>query len=122
MVMIFSSPKALKHLLDRGFVISCRKNRRKGGTNDWVTDKRGGSKITDVQVFELGENITLRNFTPFSGFECAAEWLNEIVRLNGSFPDTYYAYLVITRRKGMNKALMDIASDFLFHQPPRDKR
>ena len=86
MVMIFQSPKAIKYLLEEGEVYTfrarMRKTRRK---KDWITDKRGGHKISDVTiefVTRINRLSALSSFVTRSGFESLIDWLNEIKRLN----------------------------------------
>ncbi|RLG51046.1 MAG: hypothetical protein DRO00_07810 [Thermoproteota archaeon] len=82
-VMIFSSEKARKHLLEKGFVFTFRAKRRPTG-RAWITDKRGGKKICDAFVFEILKTdlIGLHHFTPFSGYDSWEEWVDDIFKLN----------------------------------------
>ena len=88
MVMLFQSPKALKHLLEEGEVYTFRVHRRKSDKkNDWITDKRGGKKICEVII----EFVTIINslsglstYVTRSGFENLTDWSNEIKRFNPS--------------------------------------
>ena len=82
-VMIFSSEKARKHLLEKGFVFTFRAKRRPTG-RAWITDKRGGKKICDAFVFEILKTdlLGLHHFTPFSGYDSWEEWVDDIFRLN----------------------------------------
>lgn len=95
MVMIFSSEKPLKHLLEKGFVFTFRTYKgydRKLGRN-WITDKRGGKKIADVIITLSTDHlikpitIYLKDFVFASGFKNTTEWIEEIERLNK--PDEY---------------------------------
>jgi len=86
MVMIFSSPKALKHLLDKGEVYTFRTHKRKSKKKrDWVTDRRLGKKICDVEiefVTKINGAIALTPYTEQSGFDSTTDWFCEIKRLN----------------------------------------
>ena len=90
MVMIFQSNKALKHLMEKGYVFTFRifKNyNRKLGRN-WITDKRGGKKIADVIICNATDYlikpipIHLKDFVFASGFNTTTEWIEEIKRIN----------------------------------------
>ena len=86
MVMIFQSPKALKHLLEQGDVHTFRTHERKScRKNDWITDKRGGKKICNVTiefVTVINKITALSSYVTRSGFDNLTGWLNEIKRLN----------------------------------------
>jgi len=97
MVMIFKSEKARKFLLEHGIVVSFRKNRRKTNLGkDWLTDKRGGKKIGDILVIELGEFEVekLEPFVSISGFKNLQEWKDEIQKLNNKSVSKGWLYLV----------------------------
>ena len=86
MVMIFQSQKAFKFLLEEGEVYTFRARMRKSSRKkDWITDKRGGHKISDVTI-ELVTRINrlsaLSSYVTRSGFESLTDWFNEIKRLN----------------------------------------
>ena len=103
MVLIFKSKKALDFLLKHGEVITFRLHERKAG-KDWITDRRGGKKIADVEVVLLEETKTPHDFNKFqqyvdkSGFDSIEEWLSEIIKLNPACKlrdaETGYFYLV----------------------------
>ena len=96
MVIIFKSRKALKQLLENGFVYTFRAKQRKTG-RDWVTDRYGGRKIADVyvQLVASGGVESLEGFEEGSGFGSLSEWLEEIKRLNkGRLPKRGFLYLV----------------------------
>ena len=86
MVMIFQSPKALKFLLEEGEVYTFRVHARKSPKkNDWITDKRGGKKISNViikLVARINRLSALSSYVTRSGFENLTDWLDEIKRLN----------------------------------------
>jgi len=86
MVMIFQSPKALKHLLEEGEVYSFRIHGRKSRSkDDWITDKRGGHKISNVTiefVTVINKLTALSSYVTRSGFESLTDWFDEIKRLN----------------------------------------
>ena len=101
MVIIFSNEKARTHLLEKEFVYTFRKNRRKQfikmpemrqrvgtGLFDWATDKRLGKKITDITIHEYGPYYhipgpyTLDQLEPYhlwSGFDSLEEWKEAIL-------------------------------------------
>lgn len=91
--MIFSSEKARRHLLEKGFVLTFRTlhpNRKLG--KDWITNKRGGKKIADVLVFSEYGMVKpipemLKPYVRFSGFSSVDEWIEEIKLL--SKPDEF---------------------------------
>ena len=96
MVMIFQSKKALEFLLKNGFVYTLRLKRKRTG-RDWITDRRGGKKIADVNIEFVSviraNNINdLEKYVPYSGFKSLDEWLIEAFKLNGSLP--LYLYKV----------------------------
>ncbi len=97
--MIFAVEKARRFLLENGFVITFRKNRRKAvNLNDWITDHRSGKKIANVKIFELcslGEMYAWSCFYRWSGFDAPEEWLDEIERVNKTMPTSGYLYLVV---------------------------
>jgi len=87
--MIFSSEKALNHLMEHGRVVTFRL-RMRGVGYDWITDRRGGSKIADVKItlIEEVDNPSERatvflQYLKDSGFSSVGEWWDEITRLNG---------------------------------------
>jgi len=115
MVMIFKSKKALNFLLTHGEVYTLRPKRRKEG-RDWITDRRGGKKIANVEVelvafIDLEKNYAetyryintifncakdlLGNYVEKSGFQSVGEWLSEGRRIyKGSLPNQPYLYHV----------------------------
>ena len=103
MVIIFQNEKARRHLLEEGFVVTFRKNKRKGvNLNDWMTDKRGGKKIADVKIFEMcGCDVGfLKSLVKWSGFRSHEEWKTEIGVLNKEETKDYsigWLYLVVVR-------------------------
>lgn len=96
MVMIFQSEKALRFLLEKGYVYTFRVKPHKDG-RDWITNKRGGRKIADVvidcwdRVYDLKE---LKFYVDKSGFASYEEWLKEILRLNGFLPKEGWLFRV----------------------------
>ena len=105
MVMIFRSEKALKHLLEKGEVDTYRKNKRKKLGKNWITDRRGNSKIASVEIQLIGEVewpgvvkkysvYPIKEFLKYSGFSSLDEWKEEIRRLNGGEVPFGYLYRV----------------------------
>ena len=96
MVMIFSSEKAMKELIDSGIVYTFRVTdlftERKLG-KEWVTYKRGGKKVADVLISLATRHaicpseLQLFPYAPYSGFESVEEWATEIKRVNKIDPD-----------------------------------
>ena len=84
--MIFQSPKALKYLLEEGDVYTFRVHSRKSlKKDDWITDKRGGHKISDatIEFVTVIDRLSgLSSYVSRSGFESLTDWFNEIKRLN----------------------------------------
>ena len=100
MVIIFQSKKARAHLLQKCVVFTFRAHRRKKLGKDWMTDRRGGFKITDVSIEEEGcfNPLDLGPYVDFSGFTTLEEWLKEIRRLNkGKLPRKGWLYRVSLR-------------------------
>lgn len=108
--IIFSSKKALSFLIDNGEVYTLRKRRRAGKA--WLTARRGGRKIADVTVEEVGKvvfrenepyvltekgEVHLSRFTPKSGFRSTDEWLRELRRLHGKTPEDLFLYRVVLK-------------------------
>jgi len=100
-VISFSSEKPRQQLLDKKYVYTFRKNRRKAfikaarhywrmplknwGHKDWANEGRTKPKMCDVIIFEVGD-LVLKNLEKYvlgSGFEDLEEWGQEIARLNG---------------------------------------
>ncbi len=81
--MIFASEKAREFLLKNGDVYSFRVKRHNVG-RDWVTDRRGGKKIADIYIVEVGQTkpSLLQDFVSRSGFSSLPEWIQEIKKLN----------------------------------------
>ena len=86
MVIIFQSPKALKFLLEKGEVYTFRVHARKSPKkNDWITNKRGGKKISDATIefaTRINRLTALSSYVSRSGFGSLTDWFNEIRRLN----------------------------------------
>jgi len=100
MVMIFSSEWARNSLLNSGFVVTARKNRRKRIGHDWATDKRGGKRICGITIFELGlyrMELATSLYLEMSGFPTPTRWNEEIANLNKTIPLEMWLYLVINR-------------------------
>jgi hypothetical protein len=98
MVIIFSSEKARKQLLEKGIVATFRAHRKLKTGRDWATDKREGKKLADVIILEVGrfDPRDLKNYVYNSGFDSLDEWLLEIIKLNkGRIPIFGWLYLVI---------------------------
>jgi len=105
MVMLFKSRKALDFLLKHGEVVTFRLHERKTG-KDWITDRRGGKKIADVEVVLL-EKVRkpsyratyFQKYVHKSGFDNVKEWWDEIVKLNGfsKFMNAEKGYFYLVR-------------------------
>jgi len=103
MVIIFTNDKARKHLLEKGYVYTFRRTytHRKLG-RDWMTDKRGGSKLANVHIRLVAElrpvggmqaidylkdgrpllELFLKPLVTGSGFSTASEWADAIKGFN----------------------------------------
>lgn len=106
MVIIFENEKARKHLLKKGLVYTFRKKKRKQIGNDWMTNKRGGHKVADVTVKEIGcwsgmfigLWAILKHFSSDSGFSSVEEWVTVITKLHsGLMPEKGWIYGVYIR-------------------------
>ncbi len=118
MVMIFSNPKVLDHLLEHDIVYSYRKYHRKTPDGiriqtgeDWATDKRTGTKITDIHITPmepvdaLNMGQVLSKYVRQSGFyqghgrvdDAVSEWAKAINSLNPDKPVAGWIYKVETR-------------------------
>ena len=96
-VMSFSSEKALKCLLSRGFVFTFRKNKRKHVGEVWTNKGRGTPKVKNAFCQYLGYVFPymLAPYVRSSGFATLEEWHNEIKQLNGGIlPNSGYLYEV----------------------------
>ncbi len=86
MVISFLNKGVLDYFMREGEVYTFRLRRRLqiGGT--WMNDRRGGSKIADVDVREMGEYRVwdLRPFVDKSSFATLAAWFMAIRDLPGS--------------------------------------
>lgn len=111
MVIIFQSDKARNHLLAETLVYTFRTKERKRTGNDWMTDRRGGTKIANVDIEPLEyffhrrstsqSSHRLREFlSPYvsqSGFSSVDGWIREILRLNRAYPIEGWLYRVSLR-------------------------
>lgn len=101
MVIIFASERAREYLLEHGIVYTVRLKKRYQVGDDWMTDKRLGSKIKDVFVTYMGETTVtlLQPYVKQSGFKDLNDWWAEIVNLNkvGVRLDTLHLYKVELR-------------------------
>ena len=86
MVISFSNEGVLKYLLSEGEVYTFRLRRRLQTGKTWMNDRRGGSKIADVDIREMGEYRVwdLRPFLDKSSFTTLAAWFMAIRDLKGS--------------------------------------
>jgi len=83
MVIIFQNEKPRRFLLENGVVFTFRLHRREPVDRDWMTNKRGGRKIVDVYVEEVGyfNSLDLEPYVAYSGFNSVEEWNEEIKRM-----------------------------------------
>ena len=88
MVMSFSVPIVLEHLIDNGVVYTYRKNERKRTGKNWINANRGKPKIADVTI-SLERKIDvehieeqLKPYVEHSGFSTAESWYRVICNLN----------------------------------------
>lgn len=98
--------------MSEGKIYTFRLYRRSQTGNTWMNDIRGGSKVADVDVKEIGK-FQVRDLRPFldkSSFKTLAAWWNAIQTLSGSRVVTmntrgwlYKVMLVRTRVKESEK-------------------
>ncbi|GAG83152.1 unnamed protein product [marine sediment metagenome] len=72
--------------MSEGEIYTFRLNRRSQTGNTWMNDIRGGSKVADVDIKEVGK-FQVRDLRPFldkSSFKTLAAWWNAIQILSGS--------------------------------------
>ena len=88
-MMLFKSKKALEFLLKQGEVVTFRLHKRREG-KDWVTNKRGGKKIVEVEIVLLEEienpswrATKFQKYVDKSGFNSLKEWWDAIIEVNG---------------------------------------
>jgi hypothetical protein len=90
MVMIFAVKKVRDFLLENGKVYTVRDHKHKVG-RDWITDRRGGRKLRDVDITEVasfdaetdGVGI-LGKYVQMSGFTSVADWVSCVGLVNHS--------------------------------------
>ena len=108
MVMIFRCRKVLNFLLKRGEVVIFRLHKRKEG-KDWITHKRGGKKIAEVEIVLLEEienpswhATKFQKYVDKSGFDSVKEWWDAIIELNGfsRFMNAKRGYFYLVRGRG----------------------
>ena len=86
LVISFSHRGAMEYLMSEGEIYTFRLYRRSQTGKTWMNDIRGGSKVADVDVKEVGE-FQVRDLRPFldkSSFKTLAAWWNAIQTLSGS--------------------------------------
>jgi len=86
MVMSFENQIVLNYLLQEGIVYTFRIHKRKRYGSDWITDKRGGSKIADANIFFVKDVRSSEDLEPYvhhSGFRDLSEWTTAIEELTG---------------------------------------
>jgi len=89
MVLIFTHPLALNHLLKKGRVYTLRSHKRKGKERDWVTRGRGKKAIADVKTRLLlslpypFHPHRLAPYVNYSGFKSPEEWYEALVKYIG---------------------------------------
>jgi hypothetical protein len=82
--MIIRSKKAKDFLFKNGEVYIFRSKQRNSIGKDWITDKRGGNKLSNMQIKEIGfvSVYLLGDYVNLSGFKILPEWHKEIRKLN----------------------------------------
>ena len=104
MVIIFMSEKARNLLLCWGMVFTFRTIKRMKVGKDWMTDRRRGKKIADVDVEyikRLEPSELEGQYLKYSGFETKKEWMEEIKRLHhGKLPVVGFLYKVTKLEEG----------------------
>ena len=86
MAISFLNEGVLKYFMREGEVYTFRLNRRIQTGKTLMNDRRGGPKIADVDVREVGEYRVwdLRPFLDKSSFRTLAAWFMAIRELQGS--------------------------------------
>lgn len=85
--MIFAHKTVRDFLLKEGHVFTFRTNDHKLG-DDWITDRRGGKKICDVEIRLAKDVKTFEDLLPYvkhCGFKSREEWENAIFLFNPQF-------------------------------------
>ena len=84
MVISFSLEKPRKQLLEKGYVYTVRKKRRKRTGRTWWNKGRLQPKEGDVDVSEMGEvqRYDLKGYVEGSGFNTMKEWCEAIADVN----------------------------------------
>jgi len=86
LVISFFDKGVLEYFMKEGEVYTFRLRRRLQTGKTWMNDRRGGPKIADVDIIELGEYRVwdLRPFLDKSSFTTLAAWFMAIRELQGS--------------------------------------
>lgn len=87
MVIQFNDSKAREYLLTHGHVYTFRTRKRKRIGKDWACITRGNPKFADVNITLIREIENalfgaLKPYVKHSGFDCVAEWITAIIRVN----------------------------------------
>ncbi|MBA7490156.1 hypothetical protein ES702_00691 [subsurface metagenome] len=107
MVIWFNSEKARKHLISKGVVVTCRKQRKHFGTHKAVFTNEKGERelINHVDIEYLNESWdeqrehdkVFYEYIHLSGFNTVEEWKDEVRRLNSNrWMPTYLIFLKVT--------------------------
>ena len=86
MVISFSNEGVFKYFLSEREVYTFRLRRRLQTGYTWMNDRRGGKKLADVDVKEVGE-FQVKDLRPFldkSSFKTLASWWSALQILSGS--------------------------------------
>jgi len=86
LVISFLNEGVLEYFMKEGEVYTFRLRRRLQTGITWMNDRRGGLKIADVDIREMGEYRVwdLRPFLDKSSFRTLAAWFIAIRELQGS--------------------------------------
>lgn len=100
--IIFNSEKARKHLLEKGFVYTVRKARKKNGyysAYQTVGGKKflGSVYLEFVSIVYKPEDLT--KFVENSGFSDVEEWLSELKRFRCKLPAYLYKATLVSEKK-----------------------
>jgi hypothetical protein len=89
--MIFGLKIVREFLLKNSIVYSFRLKQKQNTGKDWITDKRGGKKLKDVMIEEVGvmSMYLLGDYVYASGFKTLIEWIEEIKKVNKSIINPY---------------------------------
>ncbi len=112
MVIIFQNEKVRNFLIKHGEVVTFRAKKRKQVGYDWMTDKRGGKKLYNVEIDYIGEVNPTTDLDEadikWSGFDTLKEWWDAIRELNkGWLPlgHLYHVELYLSQEEAIERGI-----------------